>query len=84
MFTLNNKHYLCIVDYHSKFPVIKKTEDLSGYNLILMCNIIFAEYGLPKKIMSDSGSSFISDKFKRVMQEPKHRAGIFVIIPPPE
>ena len=27
MFTLNNKHYLCIIDYHSKFPIIKKTED---------------------------------------------------------
>ena len=22
IFTLNNKNYLCIVDYHSKFPVI--------------------------------------------------------------
>ena len=28
IFTLHNKNYLCIVDYHSKFPVIKKTEDL--------------------------------------------------------
>ena len=34
MFTLNNKHYLCIVDYHSKFPIIKKTEDLSANSLI--------------------------------------------------
>ena len=50
MFTLNNKNYLCIVDYHSKFPVIKKTEDLSTYNLMLTCKIIFSEYGLPKKI----------------------------------
>ena len=24
MFTLNNKNYLCIVDYHSKLPIIKK------------------------------------------------------------
>ena len=24
MFTLNNKNYLCIVDYHSKFLIIKK------------------------------------------------------------
>ena len=26
MFTLNNKHYLCIVDHHSKFLIIKKIE----------------------------------------------------------
>ena len=24
MFTLHNNNYLCIVDYHSKFPVIKR------------------------------------------------------------
>ena len=64
MITLNNKHYLCIIDYHSKFTVIKKTEDLSADSLILTCKIIFAEYELPKKIMSDSGGSFVSDKFK--------------------
>ena len=34
MFTLNNKQYLCIVDYHSKLPIIKKTEDLSADSLI--------------------------------------------------
>ena len=64
MFTLNNKHYLCIVDYHSKLPIIMKTEDLSAESLILTCKIIFEEYGIPKKIMSDSGSNFVSDKFK--------------------
>ena len=26
VFQLNNKNYLCIVDYHSKFPVIKRME----------------------------------------------------------
>ena len=49
MFTLDNKQYLCILDYHSKFPVIKKTEDLSPNNLVLTCKIIFAEYRVPKK-----------------------------------
>ena len=64
MFTVNNKHYLCIVDYHSKFPIIKKAENLSADSLILTCKVIFVEYGIPKKIMSDAGSNFISDKFK--------------------
>ena len=63
MFTLNNKHYLYITDYHSKFPIIKKTENLSADSLILLCKVSFAEYGLPKKIMSDPGGNFISDKF---------------------
>ena len=59
MFTLNNKHYLCIVDYHIKFPITKKTEDLSANSLILTCKVISAEYGLSKKIMSDLGTNFI-------------------------
>ena len=64
MFTLNDKNYLCIVDYHSKFLISKKTEDLSADCLILTCKTIFAEYGIPKRIMSDSGGNFTSEKFK--------------------
>ena len=64
MFTLNNKHYLCIVDYHGKLLIIKRTADPSADSLILMCKLIFADYSIPKKIMSDSSSNFISDKFK--------------------
>ena len=59
IFTLNNTHYLCVVDYYSKFLIIKKTEDLSAESLILMCKVIFAEHGLPNKIMTDSGGNFI-------------------------
>ena len=59
IFTVNNKHYLCIVDYHSKFQIIKKTENLSADSLILTFKMIFAEYRIAKKIMSDSCSNFI-------------------------
>ena len=48
MFTPNNKHYLCITDYHGKFPIIKKTEDLSADSLILTCKFSFEEYELTK------------------------------------
>ena len=30
IFHLNNKNYLCIVDYHSKFPIIKRIHRLSA------------------------------------------------------
>ena len=63
VFHFKNQHYLCIVDYNSKFPVIKRLEGLSTDNLIKMVKTIFAEYGIPHKIMSDVGTNFISDKF---------------------
>ena len=59
----NNKNYLCVVDYNSKFPIIKRLEGLSAENLINTRKIIFAEYGIPQKIMSDAGTNFVSDRF---------------------
>ena len=59
-----SKNYVCAVDCHRKCPVIKKMEDLSADIPILVCKFIFSEYGLPKKITSDAGGNFISDKFK--------------------
>ena len=34
IFDLNNKNYLCTVDYHSKFPIIQRMDGLSAENLI--------------------------------------------------
>ena len=64
VFQLNNKNYICTVDYHNKFPVIKRMEGLSAASLIAAVKNIFVEYGIPQRIMSDAGSNFISEKFK--------------------
>ena len=47
IFHFNNKNYLCIVDYNSKFPVVKRLEGLSAESLINTVKIIFARYGIP-------------------------------------
>ena len=46
VFILNNKTYMCIVEYHSSFPVMKLTVRLSAGSFIKICKIIFAEYEL--------------------------------------
>ena len=63
IFHFTNKNYLCIIDYNSKLPVIKKLEGLSAESLITTTKIIFAEYGIPPKIMSDAGTNLVSDRF---------------------
>ena len=63
VFHFKNKHYLCIVHYNSKFPVVMRLEGLSADNLINIVKAIFAEYGIPCKLMSDVGTNFVSDKF---------------------
>ena len=63
IFHFNNKNYLCIVDYNSKFPTVKRLKGLSAENLTNAVKIIFAEYGIPHKRMSDTGTNFVSDRF---------------------
>ena len=69
VFHYNNKNYLCIVDYNSKFPIVKRLEGLSAENLTNVVKIIFVEYGIPHKLMSDTGTNFISDRFLKYSVE---------------
>ena len=43
--------------------MVKRFEGLSAENLIATVKVIFAEYGIPNKLMSDAGTNFVSDKF---------------------
>ena len=65
VFHFNNKNHLCIVDYHSEFPVIKGLEGLSAESLITTTKVIFPEYGISPKLMSDAGTNFVSEKFQQ-------------------
>ena len=57
----NTKHFLHIVDYHSKRPVIKQVKGLSAEYLIK--NIFYAEYTLPNRLRWDAGTNFVSEDF---------------------
>ena len=71
MFTLNDTNYLHIVDYHSKFLTVKRTEELVVDDLIKSCKITFAKYRLPRKIMSDTGTNSISEKLQTFCRKLK-------------
>ena len=66
VFHFNNKNYLCIADYHGKFPMVKRLEGLSAESLIAIIKVISAKYGIPCKLMSDPGTNFVSDKFQKL------------------
>ena len=63
IFTIKNNTSKCIIDYYSKFPVVKKADNLLADNLIRVARIVFAEFGLPKKIVPDAVTNYISDIF---------------------
>ena len=64
VFHFNNISYLCVIDYNSKFPIIWKLQGLSAEHLINAVSAIFNEYGIPRKLMSDTGINFVSEKFR--------------------
>ena len=64
IFHFNNINYLCVVDYNSKFPIIWKLQGLSAEHPINAVSAIFTEYGILHKLMSDTGTSFVSEKIR--------------------
>ena len=56
---------LCFVGYYRKCPLIKKTDGLLVDSLIRAGKIVFAEFVLLRKILSDTDKNFISDKFRQ-------------------
>ena len=84
IFQLNNKNYLCIVVYHSKFLVVKKMKGLSAESLISTLKVVFAEYSIPKRVLLDAGSNFISEKCRNVSKSSQYRTSSILIVLPPE
>ena len=64
IFHFNNINYLCVVDYNSKFPIVRKLQGLLSEHLINAVSAIFAKYGILLKLMSDVGKNFVSEKFR--------------------
>ena len=58
---INSETPLYVVDYHSKFSVVKKVNTLTADGLVQTTKLIFVEHGFPKKTVSDLGTNFTSE-----------------------
>ena len=65
IFMINSKMLLCFVDYYIKILVVKKVGSLAADDLVKKTKMIFAEYGLPKRIISNAGMNFTSEMLKQ-------------------
>ena len=61
IFTSNNKHYLCIADYKSKFSVVKQVDGFNTDDPIKHARWSFQN--MPSEIVSVVGSNTVSEKF---------------------
>ena len=65
IFTFNNENYLLIVDYMSRFPVIRCLSNMTAKMVAEHMKAIFNELGLPK--ISDNGPCYTGDQFKKTI-----------------
>lgn len=63
-----NKYLLVIVDGFSKFTYIKPVPNTSAKEVIVKLENLFAILGNPKRIITDAGSAFTSNDFKKYME----------------
>ena len=60
--------HLIIVDAHSKWIDIHPMQSITSSNTIEKLRIVFATYGIPRKIVTDNGTSFTSSEFQEFMR----------------
>ncbi|XP_045445826.1 uncharacterized protein K02A2.6-like [Melitaea cinxia] len=61
----NNKNYLVVTDYYSKFIELAiLNSQYTASNIIIQLKSIFARHGIPMKLVSDGGPRFNSAEFK--------------------
>lgn len=65
LFELNGRHYLLLVDYLSNFIEVEPLPTMSSVAVIKIIKSNFARYGIPKLLVTDSGSQFMSAEFRQ-------------------
>ena len=69
IFEFNGEKYLMVVDYFSRFPVIRLLNNMTSNTVCNHFTSILAEYGLPATIVADFGSQYISERFQSKCKE---------------
>ena len=64
IFDLDRHNYLLIGDYNSKYTFIRKLREFSSKEVINIIKQIFAEQGVPERLISDNVPHFSSQQFK--------------------
>ena len=62
IFTFNNQNYLLIVDYMSRFPVIRHLSNMTAKMVAEHMKAIFSELGIPKTLVSDNVTQVTSSR----------------------
>ena len=68
LFMWNNKSYLIVVDFYSRYFEVAVLNATRSANVIHHMKSFFSRHAIPKSILTDNGSQFISYSFARFGQ----------------
>ena len=60
---------MLVVDYYSKYPLVRKLKDFSSQEIINLTKQIFGKQGIPERLISDNGLHYSSTLFKQFSKE---------------
>ena len=69
IFHYESQPYLLIVDYTSRFPIVRRLKSMSAQNITEHFRSIFLEYGWPDTLVSDNGPCYTAEMFTNLMKE---------------
>ncbi|UYV77253.1 K02A2.6-like [Cordylochernes scorpioides] len=58
LFKFENKWYLVVIDYYSRFPEMVQLDRLTASVVVRSCKSMFARHGIPETVVSDNGTQF--------------------------
>lgn len=62
------RQYLVVVDHYSDFIECEEVANLEAKSIIKCCKKIFARHGIPKVVISDNGTHFKNESFRKFAQ----------------
>ena len=69
IFIFESKSYLLMVDYTSRFPIVRKLRSMSAQHVTEHFRLIFSECGWPDTLVSDNGPCYVAEMFTNLMKE---------------
>ena len=67
IFHFQNDSYLLIVDFTSRFPIVRKLKSMKAKHVGSHFSEVFGEYGWPDTLLTDNGPCYASHDFKQLM-----------------
>ena len=69
IFTFKSRKFLLIVDYFSKYPIVKEISSENSETIAKHMRSVFVDFGAPREIVSDNGPAFVGPQFKALLDE---------------